>query len=182
MYAFIDTEAGRRISAHEPAAPEADDLRGRRSRHAKTARSRDTGFVPESHWHYVDHAVPCPLGYGRLHMYWKEACRAEGSEDLHIHDLRHLHGQWAMDAGAPQRAAQGSLRHASPTQTARYVRKREQRTAGAAGATVIGHAPDADEIPLKVPQLPPRRRDARRWGRASRELHRVVVTPLGVDG
>lgn len=38
-----------------------------------------------------------------------------------LHDLRHCHGQWAIDAGVAESKVQGSLRHANPNQTRDYV-------------------------------------------------------------
>ena len=47
-------------------------------------------------------------------------------EGLRLHDLRHCHGQWATDEGAPESKVQAALRHASPVMTRRYVLKKDR--------------------------------------------------------
>ena len=38
-----------------------------------------------------------------------------------LHDLRHCHGQWAVNEGVAESKVQGSLRHENPSQTRDYV-------------------------------------------------------------
>lgn len=48
----------------------------------------------------------------------REVLRYEG---LHIHDLRHCTGQWAIDAGVDESKVQAQLRHETASQTRDYV-------------------------------------------------------------
>ena len=40
---------------------------------------------------------------------------------LRLHDLRHAHGQWPVNAGVPEAAVQASLSHTNGAMTARYT-------------------------------------------------------------
>jgi integrase len=55
---------------------------------------------------------------------WLEATRAAGFS-VTIHDLRHVHGQWAINAGVPESKVQSSLRHKSASMTRDYVMQRD---------------------------------------------------------
>ena len=45
---------------------------------------------------------------------------------LRLQDLRHCHGQWATDEGAPESKVQAALRHASPGMTRRYTMQKDR--------------------------------------------------------
>lgn len=108
----------------------------------KTDRSRAPIEVDPQDWPWIDAAVPAPLGYARLRLYWVQACLATGAgamvphprrrtadgtpaltyRGLHLHDLRHALGQWAHDAGQPLGRIKEALRHTNINQTERYAR------------------------------------------------------------
>jgi len=92
----------------------------------KTAASRDVIRVGEEAWRYVVASVPAPVRYKWLYTHWKRACRACGVPDLTLHDLRHFYGQSLVDAGRSEASVQQSLRHADPTMTRRYTKRRDQ--------------------------------------------------------
>lgn len=79
--------------------------------------------VPAHLWGWIVSGVPARIGEKRLRMHWWAALEAEGVSGVTLHDLRHCHGQWAMDAGADERDVQDSLRHSSPAMTRRYTLK-----------------------------------------------------------
>ena len=120
----------------------------------KTAGSKATIYVDPDLWPWIEAGVPSPLRYKWLRAYWCRACAATGHgrlwsepivregkpvitkrgkpklrwhyQGLRLHDLRHCHGQWATDEGAPESKVQAALRHASPTMTRRYVLKKDR--------------------------------------------------------
>lgn len=84
-------------------------------------------------WGWIDQGIPAPLRYKALRLAWKAALRAAGADEgLRLHDLRHAHGQWAVEAGVPEALVQVSLRHAQASTTRRYT-KQHGRAAVAAG-------------------------------------------------
>jgi len=77
-------------------------------------------------WHIVVEGIPSRLRYKMLRQYWAAACVAEGKgkyvadartksglryTGLTLHDIRHLHGQYAIDAGVAESKGQASYRH-----------------------------------------------------------------------
>lgn len=54
---------------------------------------------------------------------WDRACAAAGITDAHMHDLRAVAATWARKQGLDATALLG---HASPQQTARYLRERDE--------------------------------------------------------
>ncbi|HEX4560513.1 MAG TPA: tyrosine-type recombinase/integrase [Gemmatimonadales bacterium] len=92
----------------------------------KTAASVDVIRVDERLWPWIKAAVPAPLAYGWLRIYWKRGCATEGAPDLRLHDLRHACGQWLTDAGRPEASVQRTLRHATPDMTRRYTMQRDR--------------------------------------------------------
>lgn len=122
----------------------------------KTAASAATVRVSEQLWPWVAAAVPAPLAYKWLRLTWRRACRAVGVADLRLHDLRHAHGQWSVNAGVPEAAVQASLRHTSGAMTRRYTLQKDRGTvADALAGVLLGSA-----VPLLVP-LSENGRDAR---------------------
>jgi integrase len=72
-------------------------------------------------WPFVSAAVPSPVKIDYLRRQWNAAVKAAGFKDIHVHDLRHCHAQWAIDAGVAESKVQASLRHKSPGQTRDYT-------------------------------------------------------------
>lgn len=77
-------------------------------------------------WSYVKAAVTGRrIARSTLRQHWKNACRLEGivggRRGITLHDLRHCHGQWYINAGGQESKAQASLRHENPGQTRDYV-------------------------------------------------------------
>jgi integrase len=72
-------------------------------------------------WPLITSAIPSPARLRWLQDVWKKACDDSGHPGLHIHDLRHLHGQLALDEGVLESDVQSSYRHKSPGQTRTYV-------------------------------------------------------------
>lgn len=122
----------------------------------KTAASAATVRVNQQLWPWVARAVPAPLAYKWLRTYWKRAAKAVGVPDLRLHDLRHAHGQWSVNAGVPEAAVQASLRHTSGAMTRRYTMQKDRGTvADALAGVLLG-----SEVPQLVP-LSDTGRDAR---------------------
>ena len=92
-------------------------------------------------WHYVSAAVPCPVGEEYLRKQWNAAVTAAGLKNIHVHDLRHCHAQWAIDAGVQESKVQASLRHKSPGQTRDYVLRNATGEVSAALAGVLLPSP-----------------------------------------
>jgi integrase len=103
---------------------------------SKNEQSESPVMISPRLWQRVVEAVPSPLSYGRLMIHWKRACVAAGYAHYEpsprfksklkyvgptLHDLRHAHGQWAIDEGVEQSKVQSSLRHENPGQTLDYI-------------------------------------------------------------
>lgn len=69
--------------------------------------------------------MPCYLQYGQLRLQWRAACERVGVRGVTIHDLRHVCGQTAADAGARIESIQAQLGHATAEMALRYARRRE---------------------------------------------------------
>lgn len=72
-------------------------------------------------WHIVEAAVPARHGHRYYQDHWRAAADAAGYPHLKLHDLRHVHGQWAIDAKVPESKVQSSFRHKSPGMTREYL-------------------------------------------------------------
>lgn len=69
---------------------------------------------------------------------FEKACAQLDVFDITLHDLRHCHGQWAIDAGAPERAVQRTLGQDDPAMTRRYVQTKEKgEVATALGVSML---------------------------------------------
>lgn len=91
----------------------------------KTAGSRAHVRVDPKLWHHVVNAIPAPLAYKRLRELFKEALeKADLPASTRLHDLRHAHGQWAIDGGAAEALVQVSLRHTQAATTRRYTKQK----------------------------------------------------------
>ncbi len=88
----------------------------------KTARSQGLVKVNADWWHWVEFGIPAPVRYRRFFTLFKEAVEAAGlPRTLRLHDLRHAHGQWAVENGVPEAFVQVSLRHTNASTTRRYT-------------------------------------------------------------
>jgi len=112
----------------------------------KTEGSEGSVSVAPELWHWIEAAVPCPVSYRTLWGYWWDARVAVGKRygmideeplDVRLHDLRHLHGQWAVDGGAQIDEVKTSLRHASLSMTARYLYRSHGRNVATSIATTL---------------------------------------------
>ena len=107
----------------------------------KTDASADTVRVHESLWPYIVAAVPSPVQYKWLRLYWKRALKAAGADPtLRLHDLRHCYGQWLADNNVSEARIQTGLRHASPAMTRRYTKQRDKGENAAVMGAVLGAA------------------------------------------
>lgn len=107
----------------------------------KTTSSLSHVQVDPSFWGYIEYAVPSPYQYGWLRREWISACEQVGVTPRPVlHDLRHLHGQWAEQYGAPLSAVQRSLRHKPSSVTARYTDRLDLTQVAQALAQVLESA------------------------------------------
>lgn len=89
----------------------------------KTKASRSLVRVDPTLWHWVDAGLPSPLQYKAFRLAFKAALEAaELPKTTRLHDLRHAHGQWAVQGGAPEALVQVSLRHTQASTTRRYTK------------------------------------------------------------
>ncbi|MDP9176704.1 MAG: hypothetical protein M3O61_03390 [Gemmatimonadota bacterium] len=120
-------------------------------------------------WPLVVAAVPSRLQYGWLYKYWQRACIAAGKAryvpsgrfksgkvyvGLTLHDLRHAHGQLALDSGVAESKVQSSYRHENPGQTRDYVSYNASLEVSEALADLI--------VPIVKPRLTPKPKRRRR--------------------
>lgn len=97
-------------------------------------------------------AIPCPLAravpadtptnkkprYRVLRRLYANAQKATGIAGLRLHDIRHLFGQTASDAGVATAQTQAALRHTDPRMTRRYEMPANARAAARAVAVQLG--------------------------------------------
>jgi len=72
----------------------------------RVVRDAVVAFDPRA-WEWIDRAVPCPLAYRWLNVYWHRACKAAKVLGVRMYDLRHLSAQLAGDAGVTDRDLTG---------------------------------------------------------------------------
>jgi len=90
---------------------------------SKTAAATALVRVAPALWHWIDAGVPSPLQYKAFRAAFKAALKAASLPiTTRLHDLRHAHGQWAVQAGAPEAMVQVSLRHTQAATTRRYTK------------------------------------------------------------
>jgi integrase len=90
---------------------------------SKTAASTGLVFVDPDDWHWIEAGIPSPLQYKAFRLAFKAALEAaELPVTTRLHDLRHAHGQWAVQGGAPEAMVQVSLRHTQASTTRRYTK------------------------------------------------------------
>jgi integrase len=89
----------------------------------KTRGSQAQVRVAPSMWHYIEAAIPAPVQYKWLRLHFKAGLKAAKlPSTIRLHDLRHAHGQWAVEAGVPEALVQVSLRHSNAAMTRRYTK------------------------------------------------------------
>ena len=92
---------------------------------SKTHASRNMVRVAPTQWHWIEAGVPSPLQYKAFRLQYKAALQAAGLPlTTRLHDLRHAHGQWAVDGGASEALVQVSLRHTQASTTRRYTKQK----------------------------------------------------------
>lgn len=96
--------------------------------------STEPVYIDAALWHWIEAGIPSPLKYKWLRIHWKRACEAAGIPGFRFHDVRHVLGQWAIDAGAPVSEVQAALRHDKLETTAIYLRRKAKKNV----AKVIG--------------------------------------------
>lgn len=146
--AWLLVGTGLRISEALRLAPE--DLRpathGLAVNEAKTESGVATKRCPAVLWHHAKAVAASDLRYRSFFEHWwravdkvatrhpDELCDENGvpNLDLRIHDLRHLYGQWAINAGASEESVQAQLGHRSPYMTRRYTRQLNRGKSAAA--------------------------------------------------
>lgn len=89
----------------------------------KTRARARTVAVDARLWAWIARAVPAPLGYGWLSIWWRRTVRQAGYAGLRLYDLRHLSAQLAADLGATDRDLTTHLGHTNPKMAHRYARR-----------------------------------------------------------
>lgn len=107
----------------------------------KTESSAEVVRVDPELWGYIRRGLPAKHAKRWYQELWLDAVRAAGRDDIHFHDLRHCHGQWAIDEGVAESKVQSSLRHSSAAMTRRYVVRNDTSEVSAAIAKVLRKAP-----------------------------------------
>ena len=102
---------------------------------------------------WVKRCVPAAFSRDTVRRKWYAACRAAKLDPPRLHDLRHCHGQWTLDAGVPDADVQAQLGHQTAYMTRRYRKRAQRRATSEAIARVLG-------VPRKVPQRKIRRKGA----------------------
>lgn len=105
---------------------------------SKTDGSSNPFAAAEKWWPTVVAAVPLPFRYSWSRRIWEQACEAAGVFGVTLHDLRHCHGQFAVNEGASLQQVQAQLRHTDIAMTQRYVKQQEARQS----ADAVGRALD----------------------------------------
>lgn len=131
----------------------------------KTEASEATIAVDPRYWPWVAAGVPAPLRYSWIRKYWVRACLSAGLGQLvadpkrrgkrcyvgpRLHDLRHCHGQWATNAGAPEKAVQAMMRHTNPNQTRVYTATGETLPSARAAADALDLGRSAIRTPATI--------------------------------
>lgn len=112
-------------------------------------------YLTEEGYALAEAAIPCPLApaptpgqetgqikrYGMMHRLYRRAQQEVGVSGLRLHDIRHLFGQTAADAGVATAQTQAQLRHTDPRMTLRYEMPAKARAAAQAVAERLGITP-----------------------------------------
>lgn len=78
-------------------------------------------------WPWLVRAIPVPVSHWTVRDHWRAACRQLGVTAT-LHDLRHCHGQWLINAGRSEESVQRSLRHKTASVTRQYVTQRDRQS------------------------------------------------------
>jgi integrase len=90
---------------------------------SKTAAATGLVYVDKEDWHWIEAGIPSPVQYKAFWLAFKAALKAADlPATTRLHDLRHAHGQWAVQGGAPEAMVQVSLRHTQASTTRRYTK------------------------------------------------------------
>ena len=103
----------------------------------KTDESEALVVIDARLWPLVASAIPPRYAIRYYQDKWAAAVKAAKLPRVTIHDLRHVHGQWAINAGVPESMVQGSLRHKAAGQTRDYVMQRDTGVVSAALADLL---------------------------------------------
>ena len=104
----------------------------------KTEGSAAVLHVDAALWPWIVAAVPSPVEYNWLRIYWKRALKAvEADTTLRLHDLRHLTAQLLVNDGQSEASVQTTMRHATASMTRRYAMQRDRGENAAALARVL---------------------------------------------
>lgn len=104
---------------------------------SKTAAATGLVYVAAEDWHWIEAGIPSPVQYKAFRLAFKAALKAAGlPSGTRLHDLRHAHGQWAVQGGAPEAMVQVSLRHTQASTTRRYTKAQGGAVANALRKTL----------------------------------------------
>lgn len=104
----------------------------------KTEGSAAVLRVADDMWPWIVAAVPSPVEYSWLRIYWKRALKAVGADvTLRLHDLRHLTAQLLVNAGQSEASVQTTMRHATASMTRRYAMQKDRGENATALARVL---------------------------------------------
>ena len=110
----------------------------------KTAGSATVLRVDPELWPWIVRAVPAPVQYGWLRLYWKRALASVGADQtLRLHDLRHMTAQLLVNAGRSEASVQTTMRHETASMTRRYARQKDRGENAATLARVLLEAKTA---------------------------------------
>lgn len=84
-------------------------------------------YVGEELWAWVEAGIPSPLKRRWMFIYWKRAVKALGRPDIRLHDIRHLYGQVADEAGYTAESVAVALRHDDVKQSSGYKQRQVAR-------------------------------------------------------
>ncbi|HEU4649487.1 MAG TPA: tyrosine-type recombinase/integrase [Gemmatimonadales bacterium] len=104
---------------------------------SKTEEGEAVVPIEPALWHWIDKAIPCPVGEWALRYHWQRACEKEGLKWDWLHDLRHCHAQWCINEKVPEAMVQASLRHTDASTTRRYTLQQMRQEPAAAIARVL---------------------------------------------
>jgi integrase len=84
-------------------------------------------YVGKDLWDWVRAGIPSPLRRRWMFIHWKRAVKALGRPDIRLHDIRHLYGQVADEAGYTAESVAVALRHDDVKQSSGYKQRQVAR-------------------------------------------------------
>lgn len=109
----------------------------------KTEASDAVVHISPRLWGFITAAIPCRVQARWLQTVWLRATKAAGTK-VTIHDLRHVHGHWAIDEGVAESKVQSSYRHTSAAMTRGYVQRLDTGEVSEALADkILGKEPES---------------------------------------